>query len=87
MLLMKRKKILITMLLALMLGLVSNAFATKWVFRSIHRAKDGKLYAIEECVRRFLSTDGCTVGSQRMIPLPPLPEITVPSSEITSSDN
>lgn len=52
------------MSLALMPGLASNAFATKWVFRSIHRAKDGKLYAIEECVRRFLSTDGCTVGSQ-----------------------
>ena len=85
---MKRKKILITMSLALMLGLVSNAFATKWVFRSLY-CINGKLYAIEECVRRFLSTDGCTVGSQRMVPLdsPPPAEITAPSSDITSPDN
>lgn len=75
------------MSLALMLSLASNAFATKWVFRSIY-CMNGKLYAIEECVRRFLSTDGCTVGSQRMVPLDPPPaEITAPSSEITSSDD
>jgi hypothetical protein len=65
---MKRKRILAVLSVVMMFGLASEAFATKWTFRSLY-FENGKVYAIEECETKFLSTDGCTVGHQRYVEL------------------
>lgn len=48
-----------------------QAFATKWEYHSLYFDADGKMYAIEECVRKFLSTDGCEVGDFRYVEIIP----------------
>ena len=46
-----------------------SSYSTKWVYHSLYFDSEGNMYAVEECVSKFLSTDGCQEGLQRMVPI------------------
>jgi len=52
-----------------MFSFSASTYATKWV-PTLSYLKDGKRYIVEECTRKFLSTDGCRFGDTREVEIP-----------------